>query len=82
VIIDSVKLQRAVTEPFSDPINSPYFDGSPYSMSGNGKYEPHNYTNALPSNLNCIPPGQGGGCVKSGPFKEYIFLATLFKKIC
>jgi tyrosinase len=45
-------------------------------MSGNGVYEPHNCTNALFSQtdppLNCIPPGQGGGCVKTGPFKDYV----------
>ena len=44
-------------------------------MSGNGVYEPHNCTNALFSQtdppLHCIPPGQGGGCVKTGPFKEW-----------
>jgi len=51
-----------------DPINSPYFDGSAYSMGGNGVYEAHNCTNALPTGLNCIPPGPGGGCVESGPF--------------
>jgi len=53
-----------------DPVNSPMFDGSDYSMSGNGVYEAHNCTNALPSGLNCIPPGNGGGCVKTGPFKN------------
>jgi len=53
-----------------DPVNSPVFDGSAYSMSGNGVYEAHNCTNALPTGLNCIPPGQGGGCVKTGPFKN------------
>jgi len=58
-----------------DPINSPVFDGSPYSMSGNGIYEPHNCTNAIDSTasppVNCIPPGEGGGCVVTGPFKNY-----------
>jgi len=55
-----------------DPINSPVFDGSAYSMGGNGIYAKHNCTNALPTNVNCIPPGPGGGCVKTGPFKSYI----------
>lgn len=59
-----------------DPVNSPVFDGSAYSMSGNGAYETHNCTNALFSQtdppLNCIPPGQGGGCVKTGPFKKLV----------
>ncbi|MCJ1403805.1 hypothetical protein MMC11_007028 [Xylographa trunciseda] len=53
-----------------DPINSPYFDGSAESMSGNGVYEAHNATEALPTGLNPIPPGKGGGCVKTGPFKS------------
>ncbi|KAN0106125.1 Di-copper centre-containing protein [Hyaloscypha variabilis] len=53
-----------------DPVNSPVFDGSAYSMGGNGVYEAHNCTEALPTGLNCIPPGQGGGCVETGPFKD------------
>ncbi|RDL39904.1 Di-copper centre-containing [Venustampulla echinocandica] len=54
----------------NDPANSPLFDGSAYSMSGNGDYQAHGCTNALPTNLNCIPAGQGGGCVTNGPFKN------------
>jgi tyrosinase len=62
------------------------FDGSDYSMSGNGIYEPHNCTNALSSNatppVNCIPPGFGGGCVITGPFKEYtVNLAPVFPSL-
>jgi len=53
-----------------DPLNSPLFDGSDTSLSGNGVYAEHGCTNALPSNLNCIPPSNGGGCVDSGPFKN------------
>jgi len=56
-----------------DPINSPYFDGSPWSMSGNGVYEAHNDTPALPTQMNNIPAGKGGGCVNSGPFKKFVF---------
>ncbi|KAH6671794.1 tyrosinase [Halenospora varia] len=56
----------------NDPLNSPIFDGSDYSMSGNGAYEAHNCTNALPTGLNCIPPGNGGGCINSGPFKNMV----------
>ena len=57
-----------------DPINSPYFDGTAESMSGNGVYEAHNATEALPTGLNPVPPGQGGGCVKTGPFSKYVSL--------
>jgi len=53
-----------------DPIHSPYFDGTDTSMGGNGEYEAHNCTPALPTGLNCIPPGEGGGCVTTGPFKD------------
>ncbi|KAL3422255.1 tyrosinase central domain-containing protein [Phlyctema vagabunda] len=51
-----------------DPVNSPIFDGSAYSMGGNGEFEEHGCTEALPTLINCIPPGQGGGCVTTGPF--------------
>lgn len=54
----------------NDPANSPIFDGSDSSMSGNGAFEAHNCTQALPTLLNCIPPGTGGGCLTSGPFKD------------
>lgn len=54
----------------NNPAASPIFDGSDTSMSGNGVFAPHNCTNALPTGLNCIPPGDGGGCVFSGPFKD------------
>ncbi|KAG4414580.1 hypothetical protein IFR04_012278 [Cadophora malorum] len=53
-----------------DPINSPVFDGSDSSIGGNGDYAPHNCTNGLPTGLNCIPAGAGGGCVTKGPFKN------------
>lgn len=53
-----------------DPLRSPIFDGSATSMSGNGVFEAHNCTNGLPTGLNCIPPGQGGGCVTTGPFAD------------
>ncbi|PGH00828.1 hypothetical protein AJ79_08079 [Helicocarpus griseus UAMH5409] len=54
-----------------DPINSPIFDGSPYSMSGNGAYIPHNDTIIQPPNIT-LPAGQGGDCVMSGPFKDMV----------
>ncbi|KAK1749680.1 putative tyrosinase [Echria macrotheca] len=55
-----------------DPLKSPLFDGSDTSLSGNGVYAEHACTNALPTNLNCIPPGVGGGCVSEGPFKDMV----------
>lgn len=39
-------------------------------MSGNGVFQAHNSTNALPTGLNPIPAGDGGGCLASGPFKD------------
>lgn len=53
-----------------DPINSPIFDGSASSLGGNGKFAPHNCTDALQNGKNCIPAGQGGGCITSGPFSN------------
>lgn len=41
-------------------------------MSGNGEYEAHGAV-GIPSNLAAdfyIPPGNGSGCVTSGPFKN------------
>lgn len=48
-------------------------DGSPFSMSGNGKYIPDQgdvvlTLGDLPPLI--LPPGNGGGCVESGPFKN------------
>lgn len=45
-----------------DPLNSPIFDGSDTSMSGNGEKIPHRST--------ISPAGEGGGCLVSGPFKK------------
>lgn len=58
-----------------DPGNNPLFDGSEYSMSGDGESIPHgNVTIALPRTPNnasiIIPPGTGGGCIYNGPFKD------------
>lgn len=52
---------------------SPMLDGSEFSMSGNGEFIPGGGDvnlggNGLPDFL--IPAGTGGGCVKSGPFKD------------
>ncbi|KAK7960653.1 hypothetical protein PG996_011296 [Apiospora saccharicola] len=52
----------------ADPINSPYMDGSPTSQGGNGVYAPHKCTPFVGNSTLCIPQGQGGGCVESGPY--------------
>jgi tyrosinase len=49
-----------------DPINSPMFNGNSSSMGGNGAPDP-NYTGQAR-----IKSGGGGGCVKSGPFSEFV----------
>lgn len=53
-----------------DPIHSPYFDGSPYSQSGNGVWAPHNCTRPNPRGPYCTPviEGEGGGCIDTGPY--------------
>ncbi|PIG81138.1 tyrosinase [Aspergillus arachidicola] len=53
---------------------SQVFDGSETSMSGNGEYIPNQGDiKLLLGNYPAIdlPPGSGGGCVTSGPFKDY-----------
>lgn len=57
--------------------SSPIFDGSETSMSGDGAKIPHsaNATQILLGASQGLPPiylplGDGGGCVKSGPFKD------------
>ncbi|KAH8688549.1 hypothetical protein BGZ61DRAFT_421830 [Ilyonectria robusta] len=52
-----------------DPYNNPLFDGSDTSMGSDGAYMEHNGTLASQGNL-FVPSGKGGGCVKSGPFKD------------
>ncbi|TGZ76212.1 putative tyrosinase [Ascodesmis nigricans] len=51
-----------------NPHKSAMFDGSEYSMSGDGDYVPHGGSCLDPAGTFCIPPGNGGGCVNSGPF--------------
>ncbi|KAF2263579.1 Di-copper centre-containing protein [Lojkania enalia] len=56
-----------------NPAASPIFDGSATSMSGDGAFVQRNAT-CIPSNDVCqisLPIGNGGGCVKSGPFKDW-----------
>ncbi|KAK2766084.1 hypothetical protein FQN54_007599 [Arachnomyces sp. PD_36] len=48
-------------------VDSPLFDGSEYSMSGNGKFVEHEPSQPAP--YVTIPP-TGGGCVETGPFKN------------
>ncbi|KAF2848580.1 Di-copper centre-containing protein [Plenodomus tracheiphilus IPT5] len=58
----------------SDPAKSPTFDGSATSMSGDGSYVANRNYTCIPSPDQCgvkIPPGNGGGCVKSGPFTNW-----------
>ncbi|KAI1440183.1 Di-copper centre-containing protein [Annulohypoxylon stygium] len=58
-----------------DPTSSPIFDGTPYSMSGDGAH----IIDKGPLVLTLgdyppvyLPPGNGGGCVASGPFKDMV----------
>ncbi len=55
-----------------NPAASPVFDGSETSLGGNGEFIPHSgmiLTEALnPDALIPLPPGTGGGCVRTGPF--------------
>ncbi|AEO65574.1 uncharacterized protein THITE_2046868 [Thermothielavioides terrestris NRRL 8126] len=46
-----------------DPEKSPIFDGSDTSLSGNGEKIQHRASGI-------VPAGNGGGCVKTGPFKN------------
>ncbi|KAK4103364.1 Di-copper centre-containing protein, partial [Parathielavia hyrcaniae] len=46
-----------------DPEKSPIFDGSDTSLSGNGEKIEHRASGIAPA-------GNGGGCVKTGPFKN------------
>jgi tyrosinase len=55
-----------------DLLNSPIFDGSAYSISGNGEYRNHTGP-SIPSPATPfiqLPAGSGGGCVTTGPFKN------------
>lgn len=46
--------------------SQPIFDGSEYSMSGDGEYVPFGDYQLGPNFS--LPRGSGGGCIKSGPF--------------
>lgn len=68
---------------YKDPTKSPLLDGSDTSMSGQGAPGCKNQTfTGIPLNTNPlikIPHGNGGGCVTSGPFKDWqVNLGPLF----
>ena len=57
----------------NDISSSPLFDGSEYSLGGNGIYVPHEFVNGTVPGVPepqyvARPPGTGGGCVTDGPF--------------
>ncbi|RBQ78445.1 hypothetical protein VDGD_05971 [Verticillium dahliae] len=52
----------------SNPHDSPLFDGSDASMSSDGSKVPHA---GYPWAAYNIPPGDGGGCIMEGPFKDF-----------
>ncbi|KAI4682793.1 uncharacterized protein J4E84_007258 [Alternaria hordeiaustralica] len=57
-----------------NPKASPFFDGSDTSMSGDGAYIANRTSVCFPSIEQCyiqLQPGSGGGCVTSGPFKDW-----------
>lgn len=61
---------------FENPTKSSIFDGSEYSLSGNGKSIPHGLLNVTnpggspPGSYILRPPGTGGGCIQGGPFEN------------
>ncbi|CAH0044600.1 unnamed protein product [Clonostachys solani] len=60
------------TEQYESHTQHPLFDGSDYSLGGNGEYVPHepqNLTIPVPSRPQVLfPAGSGGGCITDGPF--------------
>lgn len=55
----------------ADLQDAPVFDGSDTSMSGNGAYKAHSVGAYIPSAAApfiTLPPGNGSGCITSGPF--------------
>jgi tyrosinase len=48
--------------------DSPVFDGSETSMAGDGIFVQHNGSVAGAGYI-ILPSGEGGGCIKNGPFK-------------
>lgn len=73
-----------------DLLNAPFFDGSDTSLSGNGAYIPRASGPVFPDPVNPIvilPPGNGSGCVTSGPFKNMTvnlgpwFLGSIYPEV-
>ncbi|CAK4032147.1 Di-copper centre-containing [Lecanosticta acicola] len=56
---------------YASPQDSPLFNGDEYSMSGNGESISGRSDTWLAQQEVDFPPGTGGGCVTSGPFKDY-----------
>lgn len=54
------------------PQDSPLFSGDEYSMGGNGKFIPDRTDTWLAQQDVTFPSGLGGGCVETGPFKNYV----------
>ncbi|KAI0862673.1 Di-copper centre-containing protein [Xylaria cubensis] len=54
-----------------DPSKSSIFDGSDTSFSGDGAFVAHNGS-VNGAGYVYIPSGNGGGCVTSGPFVDYV----------
>jgi tyrosinase len=68
---------------YKNPLSSPLLDGSETSISGQGAKGCSNQTfTGVPTNdapVIKIPKGPGGGCVTSGPFKDFqVNLGPLF----
>ncbi|KAF1916616.1 hypothetical protein BDU57DRAFT_448356 [Ampelomyces quisqualis] len=58
----------------ADPKKSPALDGSATSLGGDGALVPGRANSCIPSPDQCgisLPPGNGGGCVSTGPFKDW-----------
>lgn len=53
---------------------SPVFDGSDTSVGSNGEFIPHGtlHFEGFGGLTVDLPPGQGGGCLKGGPFADLI----------
>ncbi|KAE8153924.1 hypothetical protein BDV25DRAFT_136491 [Aspergillus avenaceus] len=54
----------------NDLFSSPVFDGTPDSLSGNGVWDPYQ-PRPCSATGSCFARGSGGGCVQTGPFKDF-----------